>query len=164
MCHLIILMDLPGCFALGRSFIPIVCTTVGAVGPRSFLAFVRRIFDDAAAREILDGGRGLLTRYRQLVFYASVHAALARATAAMLRDRLSGPVAPGPRAGPSRAAASSPDAPPPDAIAADAADRNPDDHADYASDGADSQLSPPVDADAEVYADLSAASEEEPDP
>ena len=125
---------------------------------------MRRIFDDAAAREILDGGRGLLARYRQLVFYASVHAALARATAAMLRDRLCSPAAPGPRAGPSRATASAPDTPPPGAVTATAANRDPDDHARYASDESDLQQSAPAAADLEIYADLCTASEEEPEP
>ena len=58
----------------GRAFLPMVCTTVGAVGPSTFLAFVRRAFDAAAAREVLDGGRGCPTRYRSMLFFASLHA------------------------------------------------------------------------------------------
>ena len=65
---------LPGCLQLGRAFLPIVCTTVGAVGPSTFLSFVRRAFDAAAAREVLDGGRGCPTRYRSMLFFASLHA------------------------------------------------------------------------------------------
>ena len=62
----------------GRAFLPMVCTTVGAVGPRPFLSFVRRAFDAAIAREILDGGRGCLARYRSTLFFASLHPRRAR--------------------------------------------------------------------------------------
>ena len=58
----------------------------------------------AAAREILQGGRGHLTRYKSMGFYASIHAAIARSTAVMLRDRLFA-TADAPRPGPRQTAA-----------------------------------------------------------
>ena len=58
---------------------------------------------------ILDGGRGCLTRYRSSLFFAALHAALARATSAMLRDRLCRPAAAGPCASTMHAAAPAPD-------------------------------------------------------
>jgi hypothetical protein len=58
------------------------------IGPRSFLSFVHRVFRHAASSDILAGGRGHLTSYRRMLFFASVHAALARVTDAMTRDRL----------------------------------------------------------------------------
>ena len=103
---------LPGCLQLGRAFLPIDRLhhrrSDGAVGPRPFLSFVRRAFDAAAAREVLDGGRGCLARYRSSLFFASLHAALARATSAMLCDRLFRPATAGPGVSPARAATSAP--------------------------------------------------------
>lgn len=79
---------LPGCLELGRAFYPMVVTTLGGVGPRTFLSFVHKVFDEAAAAEVLLGERGARARYRRMVLFASIHAALTRSMATMLRDRL----------------------------------------------------------------------------
>ncbi len=82
-----------GCLALGRAFLPAVFTTLGGVGPRSFLAYIDRVFSDAAALEILAGGRGKLARHRRQVFYAGLHATciIIRSHEEILLKRFSAP-------------------------------------------------------------------------
>ena len=141
----------------GRAFLPMVCTTVGAVGPRPFLSFVRRAFDAAIAREILDGGRGCLARYRSTLFFASLHAALARATSAMMRDRLFRSATADPRASTVRAADPAPNPPARDSAAAAAreddsggSDSDPDETEPGRISGAVGDVSPGSDSDADA--------------
>ena len=94
-----------------------------------------------------------------MVFYASMHAALARATAAMLRDRLCGPP---------RAAARAPAAETHDTTTTAAADdhdhaTNHDPAADYSSDSTDPRQSEPAEMRTTVLADPGSASEGELD-
>ena len=80
---------LAGCLEKGVAFLAGVHTTLGGVGPAPYLAYVRQIFSDAAALEILAGGRGQLAHHREHLFFASLHAIIARCMWATLERRLS---------------------------------------------------------------------------
>ena len=134
----------------------------------------------AAAREILQGGRGHLTRYKSMGFYASIHAAIARSTAVMLRDRLFA-TADAPRPGPRQTAADAArPGPPADTATASADSFCPDfaeaaapaavcgadaDDAAYASDGVDSCASYPGRHNpcGDVFSEGTSASDSDPD-
>ena len=87
-----------GCLALGRAFIPGVFTTQGGVGPKQFVVFVDRVYSDAAALEILAGGRGRLAQHRRQLFYAGCHVIIIRSNEATLHRRYSAPRRRRPRA------------------------------------------------------------------
>ena len=75
---------LPGCVELGRAFLAIVFSTLGGIGPPSACTWLDSLFHVAYTAEYLRGGTGQQTAHQRLIFYQSLHAALARSCADMV--------------------------------------------------------------------------------
>ena len=76
---------LPGCAELGRTFLPVVFTTLLGIGPASALEYLDSIFSAALANEIIAHGTGRPIALRRLVFYQSLQATLIRGLHDQLR-------------------------------------------------------------------------------
>ena len=74
---------LPGCIDLGRTFLPIVFTTLLGVGPRDARAYLDSLFSPRYVEELSSGGSGHETHHRRLLFIQSLQASLIRATTKM---------------------------------------------------------------------------------
>ena len=83
---------LPGCVELGRSFIAVVFSSLGGVGPAAAVDYIDSIFSPSLATERLAGGSGQRTAHRRLLFMQSLSAVIARASADAIRYLLSGRV------------------------------------------------------------------------
>ena len=79
---------LPGSIEQGRAFLPIVFNSFGGLGPPETIEWFDAVFRHSAQRERAAGGSGRTAADRKLLFYASVHAALIRATARMVHLRV----------------------------------------------------------------------------
>ena len=75
---------LPGCAELGRSFTPIVMTTLLGIGPAPAREFLDSIFSPALAEELLAFGSGRSASLRRLIFVQSLQVALVRGIADQL--------------------------------------------------------------------------------
>lgn len=108
---------LAGSIALGRAYHSVVFTTLGGIGPDQTVEWFDAVFLRSAQREVAAGGRGRPAATRRLVFYATLQAALIKATARMLHLRVGG----GPEARTAAAATAAPPAPTPQPTASDPA-------------------------------------------
>ena len=78
-----------GCINQGKSFLPVVFSTLGGVSPRA-REFLDYLFRRAHATEVDSGGTGVQTIARRQLFYDQLAAVIARSGAAMSR-RLGSP-------------------------------------------------------------------------
>ena len=81
---------LPGCVELGRSFLAIVFSSLGGIGPAAAVDYMDSIFSPALTSERLAGGSGQRTAHRRLLFQQSLSAVIARASADAIRYLLTG--------------------------------------------------------------------------
>ena len=76
-----------GCCMLGRSFMAIVFTSFGGVGPQASLDWLNALFAASFARERLVGGSGFQTAQRKQRLFQSLQSCLTRSCETMI-DRL----------------------------------------------------------------------------
>ena len=81
------LKHLDGCCILGRSFMAIVFTTLGGIGPQSSLDWISALYTASFARERLAGGSGFQTAQRKQRLFQSLQSCLTRSCETMI-DRL----------------------------------------------------------------------------
>ena len=81
---------LPGCVELGRSFLAIVFSSLGGIGPPAAVDYLDSIFAPSLVTERLAGGSGQNTAHRRLLFSQSLQAVIARASVDAIHFLLSG--------------------------------------------------------------------------
>ena len=74
---------LPGCVDLGRTFLPVVFTTLLGVGPHDARAYLDSLFSTLYITELSSGGTGHEAHHRRLLFIQSLQASIVRATTKM---------------------------------------------------------------------------------
>ena len=67
----------------GRAFLALVLSTLGGIGPPDVLDYLDSIFQEALARELASTGNAANTTSRRILFFQSLHACIARASARM---------------------------------------------------------------------------------
>lgn len=76
---------LPGCAEQLRSYITVVITTYGGIGPAAARDYMESFFHQSYTAELLAGGTGSLTARRRQDLYLRLHTSLVRSTLAMVR-------------------------------------------------------------------------------
>ena len=74
-----------------RTFLPVVLTTLGGIGPPEALDYLDGLFTAARAAELAAGGTGYETTRRRNLFLTQLHVILVRGTAKMIR-KFSAPI------------------------------------------------------------------------
>ena len=74
---------LAGSIAQGRTFLPIVFTTLGGIGPPEAVHYLDTLFSDSYASELAASGSTRHTAHARRLFYQSLLATLTKATADM---------------------------------------------------------------------------------
>ena len=72
-----------GCREVGRTFLPIVFSTLGGIGPPAAIKWLDSLFSAAYARERSAGGTGHETNRRRAMFYQLLQCTITSATANM---------------------------------------------------------------------------------
>ena len=70
-------------FVQGRTFLPIVFTTLGGIGPPEAVHYLDALFSDSYASELAATGSTRNTAHARRLFYQSLLATLTKATANM---------------------------------------------------------------------------------